>query len=150
MLIVMDKSTLEEHLSQPLQTLNKQIKIALTILTGYNGIFNVTHLKKTIFFAKSITDKDCFIQITILPGAYELESSNDEIRRIIIEEGHFTGIDYPFTIKPNFSTLRSIIENSRQEPISSFIPDDSKKDILISHASTLYNPSLNPVDILSI
>ena len=43
MLIVMDKSTQEEHLSQPLQTNNKQFKIAVTFLTGYNGIFNVAN-----------------------------------------------------------------------------------------------------------
>ena len=42
MLIVLDKSTHEEHLSQPLQTNNKQFKIAITFLTGYNGIINVT------------------------------------------------------------------------------------------------------------
>ena len=42
MLIVMDKSTLEEHLSQPLQTNIKQFKIAVTFLSGYNGIFNLT------------------------------------------------------------------------------------------------------------
>ena len=40
-LIVMDKSIHEEHLSQALQTNNKQFKIAVTFLTGYNGIFNV-------------------------------------------------------------------------------------------------------------
>ena len=34
MLIVMDKSTHEEHLSQPLQTSNKQFKIAVTFVTG--------------------------------------------------------------------------------------------------------------------
>ena len=33
-LIVMDKSTHEEHLSQPLQTNNKQSKMAITFLTG--------------------------------------------------------------------------------------------------------------------
>ena len=37
MLIVMDKSTHEEHLSQPLQTSIKQFRIAITFLTGYNG-----------------------------------------------------------------------------------------------------------------
>ena len=43
MLIAMDKSTHEEHLSQPLQTKNKQIKIAVTFLTAYSGIFNITN-----------------------------------------------------------------------------------------------------------
>ena len=43
MLIVMDKSSHDEHLSQPLQANNKQFKIAVTFLTAYNGIFNVTN-----------------------------------------------------------------------------------------------------------
>ena len=41
-LVVMDKSTHEEHLSQSLKTNNKQFKIAITFLTGYNGIFNIS------------------------------------------------------------------------------------------------------------
>ena len=43
MLIIMDKSTHEEHLSQALQTNNKQFKIAVTFLSAYNGIFSVTN-----------------------------------------------------------------------------------------------------------
>ena len=39
----MDKPTHEEHLFQPLQTKNKQFKIAINFLTGYNGRFNVTN-----------------------------------------------------------------------------------------------------------
>ena len=42
MLIVMDKSTQEGYLSQPLQTNNERFKIAVTFLTAYNGIFNIT------------------------------------------------------------------------------------------------------------
>ena len=49
MLFVMDKSTHEEHLSQPLQTNDKQFKIAITFLSGYNGIFSVTNSKKVLF-----------------------------------------------------------------------------------------------------
>ena len=41
MLIVLDKSTHEEDLFQTLQTNNKQFKIEVTFLTGYNGNFNV-------------------------------------------------------------------------------------------------------------
>ena len=43
MLIVMNKSTHEEHLSQPLQTNNKQFTVAVSFLTGYSGIFNLTN-----------------------------------------------------------------------------------------------------------
>ena len=50
----MDKSAHEEHLSQPLQTNNKQFKTAITFLTVYNGIFNVTDKNNKFYFAKSI------------------------------------------------------------------------------------------------
>ena len=152
MLIVMDKSTHEEHLSQPLQTNNKQFQIAVTFLTGYNGIFNVTNSNNKFYFKKTISGEDGFIQITIPPGAYEIESLNDEIKRITIDEGHYREANYPFKIKPNFSTLGSIIEISPQGPIISFMFDDSIKNLLGFHAITLYeeyNLSTNPVDILS-
>ena len=53
MLIVMNESTHEEHLSQPLQTNNEQFKIAVTFLTGYNGIFIVTKSINKLCFKKS-------------------------------------------------------------------------------------------------
>ena len=152
MLVVMDKSTHEEHLFQPLQTYNKQFKIAVTFLTGYNGIFNVTNEDNKFYFKKTISDDDGFIKITIPPGAYEIESLNNEIKRIIIDEEHYTEANYPFTIKPNFSTLGSIIEISPQGSIVSFMFDDSIKDLLGFNARTLYEeytPSDHPVNIIS-
>ena len=152
MLIVMEKSTHEEHLSQPLQTNNKQFKIAVTFLKGYNGIFNVTNSNNNFYFKKTIIDEDGFIQITVPPGAYKIESFNDEIKRIIIDEEQYTEAKYPFKIKPRFSTLGSIIEISPQGPIKRFMFDDSIKDLLGFLAITLYeeyNSSTNPVDILS-
>ena len=56
MLKVKDKSTHEEHLSQPIQTTNKQFKKAITFLIGYNGIFNVTISNNNVYFAKSINE----------------------------------------------------------------------------------------------
>ena len=88
-LIVIDKSTHEEHLSQPLQTNIKQFKTSVTFLTVYNGIFNVTDKNNNFYFMKSINDDD-FSVISIPPGAYELESLNDELIRIIIKDGYFT------------------------------------------------------------
>ena len=152
MLIIMDKSTHEEHLSQPLQTNNKQFKIAVTFLTGYNGIFNFTTSNINFYFKKTITDEDGFIKITILPSAYEIESLNNEVKRNIIDEGHYREINYHFTIKPNFSTLGSIKEISPQGPTTSFMFDHSIRDLLGFNAKTLYEeytPSNNPVDILS-
>ena len=50
MLIVMDKSIHEERLSQPLQFNNKQFIKAVTFLSGYNGIFNVTNSNSKFYF----------------------------------------------------------------------------------------------------
>ena len=132
-LIVIDKSSHEEHLSQSLQTDNKQFKKAITFLTGYN----VTD-KKNFFFKKSIADKDGYIQITIPSGAYGIKSLSIEIKRIIIEEEHYTESNYPFTIKPNFSTVGSMIEISTQGPVITFVPDDSMRDLLQFNRTTIY------------
>ena len=77
---------------------------------------------------------------------------NNEIKRINIDEEHYTEANYPFKIKPNFSTLGSIIETSTQGPAITFVPDDSMRDLLGFNKTTIfeeYNLSPNPVDILS-
>ena len=151
MLIVMNKSTHEEHLSQPLQTNNKQFKIAITFLIAYNGIFNVTEKSYKFYFTKSITE-DGYIMITIPQGSYEIESLNDEIKRIIIDKNYYTLENYRFTIKPNFSTLGSIIEISPQGAVITFVYDDSIGNLLGFNMTTIfeeYNLSQNPIDILS-
>ena len=67
-----------------------------------------TKIVKTIFI--SVFEGAEYNVNTIPPGAYEIESLNKEIKRIFIEEGSITEEDYPFTFKPNFSTLGSIKE----------------------------------------
>ena len=76
MLFVMDKSTHEQHLSQPVQTNIKQFEITVTFLTGYNGIFNKSRQNNKFYFKKSITNED-FIQTNLPYGAYEIESLNN-------------------------------------------------------------------------
>ena len=76
-LVVMEKSTHEEHSAQPLQTSNQQFKIAVAFLSGYNEIFNVTNSNKKFYFKKSPIKED-FIQMTTPSGAYEIESLNDD------------------------------------------------------------------------
>ena len=148
----MDKSIHEEHLYQTLQTNNKQFKVAVTFLTAYNGNFNVTDSNNKFYFTKSITDDDHYIMITIPPGSYEIETLNDEIKRVIINDGQFNEENYPFFIKPNFSTLGSIIEILNEESAISFKPSDSIGSLLGFNKRTIYeeyNLSDNPVDILS-
>ena len=149
MLIVMDKSTHEEHLFQPLQTNNKQFEVAITFLTGYNGIFNITSKNNKFYFINPANE---IVMITIPHGAYELESLDLEIKRIIIEEGHITKDFYPFSIKPNFSTLGSIIESTDPNFLIDFTYDNTIRDLLGFNAVILedeYILSQNPVDILS-
>ena len=151
MLVVLDKSTHEEHFFQPLQT-NKQFKVAVTFLTGYDGSFNITNLNNNFYFTFSISDFEPSF-IIIPTGAYEPESLDDEIKRICIIDGHFSESNYPFKIKPNFSTLGSIIEVDvgigRQNV---FNPDDNIRGLLGFKPKFLnkeYNLSDHPVDILS-
>ena len=151
MLIIMDKSTDEEHLSQPLQTNNKQFKIAVTFLSAYNGIFNVTISNNEFYFKKAFIDEG-FIKITISPGAYEIESLDDEIKRIFIDKGHYTEANYPFRIKPIFSTLDSNAEILPKGPIIGFVFDDNIGNLLGFHETISwqeYDLSSIPVDILS-
>ena len=98
-LIVMDKSAHEEHLYQLLQSNNKQFKTAVTFLSAYNGIFNVTNGNSKFYCKKALIDED-FKQIRIPEGADEIESLDDENKRIIIDKGHYTEANYPLKIKP--------------------------------------------------
>ena len=151
MLTVMDEFTHEEHLSQPLQTNNKQFKIAVTFLVGYNGIFNVTNSNNKFYFERTITDED-FIQIRIPEGAYEIQSLDTEIKRIFIDKGYYTEVEYPFEIKPNFSTLGSTIQIQPQGSIIGFVYTDTIGNLLGFNRTILwedYNLSPNLFEILS-
>ena len=125
----MDKPTHEEHFYQPLQTNNKQLIFAVTFLTVYKGIFNVTNANNKFYIMKSIIDEDAFVQITIPPSAYKIEVLDKELQRIIIGEDHFREADYPLKIDPNFSTVGLIVEISPQGSIIGFMFDDSIRDL---------------------
>ena len=64
LLIVRNKSTHEEHLSQPL-LIAKLFKIAITFLTGFNGTFKVTNEKNKLYFTKPISDGAGFTKKTV-------------------------------------------------------------------------------------
>ena len=72
---------------------------------------------------------------------------------VIIDIGHYSEDENAFTIKPNFSTLRSNIDISPQEPMISFVFNDNITNLLGFNETILYreyNLSPNPVDILSL
>ena len=104
------------------------------------------------YFKKTVTNEEDFIKITIPQGAYEIESLSKEIKRIIIDKGHSSENDHPFTIKPNFSTLGIVFEIKPRGPIIGFVFDDSIRNLLGFNETILYkeyNQSTNPVDIIS-
>ena len=65
------------------KTDKKQFILAVTFLTGYNGIFNITTKNNIFYFTFSVNDND-FNAISIPPGAYEVESSEDEINELLL------------------------------------------------------------------
>ena len=81
MLIVMDKYSLEEQLSQPLQANDKQYKTSVTFLVGYKDTFNVTNKNKKFYFTVSIKDDD-LNQKTIPIRASGIENLNCEMKRV--------------------------------------------------------------------
>ena len=106
----------------------------------------------TNFISRKQFKMRIFFQIRIPPRAYEIESLNDEIKRTIIEKAHYTENNYPFKIKPNFSTLGSIVEIITPGPQISFVSDDSIESLIGFNEILVwgkYNLSDNPVDILS-
>ena len=111
----------------------------------------MTNKNNKLYFAILIVDKDGFIPEMIPPGAYEIENLN-KIEKNTFEERHFTEVEHPFKNKPHFSTLGSIIEIFRQEPLVSLSPEDSIRDILGFSADKIYgeyNLARTPVDVLS-
>ena len=77
---------------------------------------------------------------------------NNEIKRIIIEKVYYIEIDYPFRIRPNFSTLGSIVEIITPGPQISFVFDASIGNLLGFNAILVWGKYIlsdNPVDILS-
>ena len=91
-MIIIDKPTREESLSQPLQTINEQFKIAVTFLSGHNGIFKVTN-KQIKFIFLSVFGRAEHNIIKSPAGAYEMESLNAANKRNIFEEGYVTEED---------------------------------------------------------
>ena len=102
-LFVLDKSTREGILSQPLQTHKKHFEVTINFLTGYDGIFIVTNGNNKFYLTTA--NNDDFIELTSYPGAFELEILIKEINGIFFEEVFFH--TSKFVIKPIFLPLGS-------------------------------------------
>ena len=99
----------EIKLSQLLQTNIKQFKLAVTFLTGYNGIFNVTSWNIKFIFVSLFEGAGSNVA-AFRPAGNEIESLNRKIERSIFDGRYIVEKDYPFSMKPNFSNLCSVKE----------------------------------------
>ena len=89
MLLIMDKSLQQEILLQHLHTNKIKFSMVITFWTGYNRIFNVRN-KNNIFHITVSNNGNVFNHSTLPPGAYEIESLNNEMKRVSNEERYFT------------------------------------------------------------
>ena len=156
-LIVLKNSTHEENLIQPLHTNNKDFKVAVTYLTGYNGIQNIKEENNRFYY---ITPSNLLREIILPPGNYAivLEKTDDsipsfqtKIKELIIENGDATKENYPFLIKPNYSNNHSIIEIVDGWEID-FTKDKTIRDVL-GFSKRIINEEINfsenPVEIIN-
>ena len=82
---------------------------------------------------------DDFNKIGIPKSAYETESLDKEIERIIIAEGYFPESNYQLAMKPKFSTTGSIIEKSPKRGIQiSFVQNVSIRDLFGFKSGVIY------------
>ena len=111
------------------------------------------HSTNNTFYFGTTIDEDDFRETTSSPGAYQLESLNDEIRRSNNEEDCFTEVKYPFLFNENFSALGSNIEKSPDRVLQiGIVHEHSMRDLLGFKTGAIheeYNLSEKPVHELS-
>ena len=131
MFFVLDRTTHEEILSQPLVNNFKQLEIAVTFLTHYKSIFKVTSKNIKIYLTTS-NGEEKFSIIIISQEAYEIDQLNSEIKRVNEKENFSTEENCPLLFKPYFLILDSNIEIKPFFLVSqvSFIHDGSLRDLL--------------------
>ena len=84
MLIVMDKSTQEEHLSQSLQFKKKHFKKALTFLPVSNGIFNVTNKNNKFYFKKQLPTERILLKQASVPEPTKSKNWKKKLNEILL------------------------------------------------------------------
>jgi hypothetical protein len=87
---------------------SKSYEAALLSIDLYNSFPNITHENNQLRYStdNGVTWKD----ISVKTGSYELTNINDEISRLLKENGESEDTKPYFSVKPNLSTLKSIVE----------------------------------------
>ena len=91
---------------------NKKYEAALLSINLYNSIPNIT--EENNIFKYSIDNGHTWKIVRLEKGSYELQAINDEIQRIMIENGDFDtdNNEAYITISAHISQLRSIVHIS--------------------------------------
>ena len=136
------------HLDQ-----NKEYEAALLSINLYNSIPNIT--EDNNIFKYSIDNGSTWKTISLEKGSYELQAINDEIQRIMIQNGDFdtNNNEAYITISPHISELKSIIHISNETYVVDFNTENSIGSVLGFRSLRIgygYNKSHDIVDITKV
>ena len=103
-------------------------------------VFLIIQSKNKIEISRFEISEINVITCNIPPGVEEIESLNEEFKWTIIDKECITEEDFPFTIKPNYSTLHSItgIRPARGLQLS-FVPDRTWRKLLAFKAKVIHD-----------
>ena len=123
----------------PINLPDYDCEIALVNLETWYSIANVTSSNNQ--FKYSTDGGNIWKLVTIETGAYQVEELNDEIQRLMAENGDWdsTGKVYYITISPNLSTLKSVIDITHPDYKIDFTIPNSLRSILGFESKILSN-----------
>ena len=125
-LIVMDETTHEEHLSNALQTNNEQFKTSITLLTCFNGRFIITNKYDKFYFTVSFKHDDFnVISVPLRLTKYSLSTAN--MNELFSKKDFLQNRKIHLQSNQNYSTLGFILKISSTFTSSQIasIADDS-------------------------
>jgi hypothetical protein len=142
-------------LNEPIQLFDGKYKLAITSLNVYNSVFNITTDNNN--FKYSIDNGAVWKEIFLTPGAYEITEINNEVKRLMVANGHSsinpsTFHDYYVHITPNFNTQKSIIQINEEYTAIDFNTWNSIGKVLGFLPRVImqpFNESDNKVNIIS-
>ena len=149
-------STFTTRFPTPITLSDYEFEIALVNLETWYSFANVTARNNQ--FRYSVDGGNTWKLISIETGAYELESINDEIQRLMKANGDWDAINdaYFISISANTSTLKSIIDVTNTEYKIDFTISNSISIILgfnsviLSHGRNISDSIVNIIDFNSI
>ena len=131
---------------------NKNYEMALVDLETYYSFPNIDETKNN--FKYSPNGQTPWVNIDVPEGCYEITDINENIQRIMKENGHYNSAngEYYITIEPNNNTLKTVL-NIKGDYMVDFMPNNSIRTVLGFNNwiySGGYNESEHLVNIMSV